>query len=168
MQTKRSLELDSKTKTEQCNDALDGNHRTDNIVLLPSTSFTSSDERFDHFVKRDGLTFAGTHLVIDLWGASQIDDIEHIETTLKQCVKEAGATLLNIHLHRFSPNGGVSGVVVLAESHISVHTWPECYYAAFDIFMCGEAQPYKSVDVLKTAFKPERINVGDHRRGIVA
>ncbi|AFX99344.1 S-adenosylmethionine decarboxylase proenzyme [Candidatus Endolissoclinum faulkneri L2] len=168
MEITQSLGFDSKIKAERYSDKLDCNQRNDNIVLLPSTGFSSSDERFDHFIKRDGLTFAGVHLIIDLWGASRINDIEHIEIALKQCVKEAGATLLNIHLHHFAPNGGVSGVAVLAESHISVHTWPECKYAAFDIFMCGEAQPYKSVDVLKMAFKPDIINIGDHRRGIVA
>jgi S-adenosylmethionine decarboxylase len=167
MKLTAELGMDSATQPSEFQDESARRHNDDNVIRLPSTGFSSSDERFDHFVKRDGLTFAGTHLIIDLWGASRLDDIEHIETALKECVTEAGATLLHIHLHHFSPNGGVSGVAVLAESHISVHTWPECDYAAFDVFMCGDAQPHKAIDVLKAAFEPERVNVGDHRRGMV-
>jgi len=82
-------------------------------------------------------------------------------------VKEAGATLLHIHLHTFSDGGGVSGVAVLAESHISVHTWPEKGYAAFDVFMCGDAQPRKALDVFKAAFNPGRMVLGEHKRGVL-
>ena len=124
-----------------------------------------ADNGKDYFIERDGARYAGTHLIIDLWGAERLDDLEHIEETLRECVRAAGATLLHIHLHHFTPNCGVSGVAVLAESHISVHTWPEKGFAAFDVFMCGEAQPHKAVDVLKRAFGPERVNVGEHLRG---
>jgi S-adenosylmethionine decarboxylase len=84
---------------------------------------------------------------------------------LRACVEAAGATLLHIHLHHFEPNGGVSGVAVLAESHISIHTWPECGYAALDVFMCGEASPEKSVPVLEKAFAAKRIEVDTLLRG---
>ena len=107
------------------------------------------EERKDFFCERDGVRYAGTHLIIDLVRAERLDDLEHIEATLRRCVEVAGATLLHIHLHHFTPNGGVSGVAVLAESHISVHTWPESGFAAFDVFMCGDADPHKAVDVLK-------------------
>ena len=83
---------------------------------------------------------AGAHLIVDLYDAKQLDDIDHIEAALRQCVEAAGATLLHIHLHHFEPNGGVSGVAVLAESHISIHSWPENGYAALDVFMCGRRQ----------------------------
>ncbi|HEY9566969.1 MAG TPA: adenosylmethionine decarboxylase [Thalassobaculum sp.] len=139
-----------------------------NVVRLPSAGVTTSDERLDHFVKRDGLTFAGTHLIIDLWGAKRLNEIEHIEAALKDCVAAAGATLLHVHLHHFSPNGGVSGVAVLAESHISIHTWPECDYAALDVFMCGDARPHAAIEILKRAFEPTTVNLGEHKRGMVA
>ena len=84
-----------------------------------------------------------------------------------EAVKAAGATLLHIHLHKFSPNGGVSGVAVLSESHISVHTWPEKGFAAFDVFMCGAAEPLRTIPVLEAAFKPTRVVVGEHRRGVL-
>ncbi|MBL6601052.1 MAG: adenosylmethionine decarboxylase [Alphaproteobacteria bacterium] len=122
----------------------------------------------DHFVEKDGMVFAGTHLIIDLWGASRLDEIEHIEATLRDAVDAAGATLLHIHLHHFTPNGGVSGVAVLAESHISIHTWPERDYAALDVFMCGDAEPHNAIPVLKQAFEPRSVQVGDHKRGVVA
>jgi S-adenosylmethionine decarboxylase len=119
----------------------------------------------DYFITRDGARFAGTHLIVDLWGAERLDDLDHIEATLRECVRAARATLLHIHLHHFTPNCGVSGVAVLAESHISVHTWPENGFAAFDVFMCGEAEPHKAVEVLRRAFSPEKVDVGEHLRG---
>ena len=75
-----------------------------------------------------------------------------------------GATLLHIHTHKFSPQG-VSGVAVLAESHISVHTWPEIGYGAFDVFMCGDADPWQAVGVLQRAFGTDTVHVKELRRG---
>jgi len=124
-----------------------------------------ADNGKDYFIERNGSRYAGTHLIIDLWGAARLDELAHIEETLRECVRAAGATLLHIHLHHFTPNCGVSGVAVLAESHISVHTWPEKGFAAFDVFMCGEAEPHKAVEVLRRAFGPDRIEVGEHLRG---
>jgi S-adenosylmethionine decarboxylase len=121
----------------------------------------------DHFIRRNGVEFAGTHLLIDFWGAENLTDLELMEETFRACVEACGATLLHIHMHHFTPNGGVSGVAVLAESHISVHTWPERGYAAFDIFMCGDAQPEKAIPLLKAAFKPSQINLGEQLRGLV-
>ncbi len=119
----------------------------------------------DHFITRNGKRYAGTHLIVDLWGAERLDDLDHVEQTLVDAVDAAGATLLHIHLHHFTPNGGISGVAVLAESHISIHSWPECGYAALDVFMCGDAQPERAVDVLRTAFRPASVHVGEFLRG---
>lgn len=121
----------------------------------------------DHFIQRDGLTFAGIHLIIDLWGAKGLEDLERMETALRDCVDAARATLLHIHLHHFTPSFGISGVAVLAESHISVHTWPERDYAAFDVFMCGDAQPHNAIAVLEAAFTPSRTKVSEIQRGVV-
>jgi S-adenosylmethionine decarboxylase len=133
---------------------------------LDSRSSTAqTEDRKDYFIERDGVRFAGTHLIIDLFGAKRLDDIKHIESTLKRCIEVAGATLLHIHLHHFTPNGGVSGVAVLSESHISVHSWPEANYAAFDVFMCGEAQPHLAIEVLREAFAAEQVRVKEHKRG---
>lgn len=121
----------------------------------------------DHFIKRNGLEFAGTHLIFDFWGATQLDNLELMEQAMRDSVVAAGATLLHIHLHHFTPNGGISGVAVLAESHISVHTWPERGYAAFDVFMCGDAEPEKAIPVLRKAFQPSTVNVNEQLRGLV-
>jgi len=126
-----------------------------------------SEERRDHFTTRDGVAFAGTHLIVDFFGAQSLNDLELMERTLRRAVEAAGATLLHIHLHHFTPNAGVSGVAVLAESHISVHTWPECAYAAFDIFMCGDACPQRANAVLREAFQPTRTESIEHRRGVL-
>ena len=111
------------------------------------------------------MDFAGTHLLIDCWQASNLDDIAHIEATLRQAVIISGATLLHIHLHHFTPNDGVSGVAVLAESHITIHTWPERGYAALDVFMCGDTQPKLTIPVFAEAFCTENIQSTSHQRG---
>jgi S-adenosylmethionine decarboxylase len=122
------------------------------------------EEREDHFAIRNGVRCAGVHLIVDLHGADGLDDIDLIESTLRRCVDAAGATLLHIHLHHFQPNG-VSGVAVLAESHISIHTWPDAGYAALDVFMCGKALPDACIPVLREAFKAERVEVNELLRG---
>lgn len=130
------------------------------------TSFPAAEKK-DYFVERNGVLFAGTHLLIEMWGARHLDDPEYIETALCDAALAAGATILHTHTHRFSPYGGVSGVVVLAESHISIHTWPERGYVALDVFMCGECDPYKAIPVLRKAFEPENIQLAEHKRGLV-
>ncbi len=119
----------------------------------------------DYFLIKDGVEYSGSHLLIDLWGASRLDDHAHIEKTLRHCVTACHATLLHIHLHQFSESGGISGVAVLAESHISVHTWPERNYAAFDVFMCGAATPSNAPAILENAFNPSDIKVQEILRG---
>jgi len=134
---------------------------------LPLAGHSSGMESEDHFIRRDGIEFAGTHLILDLWEARHLDDLERMERAMREAVEVAGATLLHIHLHHFTPGGGISGVAVLAESHISVHTWPERDFAAFDIFMCGDARPEMTIPVLKQAFAPGRMEIRDLMRGIV-
>lgn len=123
-----------------------------------------ADDRHDHFAIRNGVRCAGVHLIVDLYDAERLDDIDHIEATLRRATNAANATLLHIHLHHFEPNG-VSGVAVLAESHISIHTWPEAGYAALDVFMCGSANPDKCIPVLREAFSAKRVAVSEILRG---
>jgi S-adenosylmethionine decarboxylase len=134
----------------------------------PFIAAEAADERLDFFIERDGVRCAGAHLIIDLYGASRLDDIDHVRRTLLECVDAAGATLLHIHLHPFEPNGGISGVAVLAESHISIHSWPERDYAALDVFMCGDAKPERCVAVLERAFAAQRVEVNEILRGRTA
>jgi S-adenosylmethionine decarboxylase len=118
----------------------------------------------NHFADRNGVRCAGVHLIVDLHGAKRLNDIDHIEATLRRCIEAARATLLHIHLHHFQPSG-VSGVAVLAESHISIHTWPEAGYAALDIFMCGSAEPDNCIPVLREAFAAKRVDANEILRG---
>ena len=121
-------------------------------------------EREDHFIRKDGKVYAGTHLIIEVLNGKGLDEELRIQVAFHEMVKATGATLLHMHTHKFSPQG-VSGVAVLAESHISVHTWPEIGYGAFDVFMCGDAQPWKAVDVLKKHFATGDVKVKELLRG---
>ncbi len=116
-------------------------------------------------INKKTVSHAGIHLFVDLWGASNLNSPEETEKVLIQAAKDAKATVLYSYMHRFQPHG-VSGVVVLAESHISIHTWPEKEYAAIDIFMCGNADPYSAINKIKEYFTPERIIISENKRGI--
>lgn len=118
------------------------------------------------FPAQNDVAFVGTHLIIDLWDSENLDNIDLMERTMREAVAVSGATLLHIHLHHFTPNDGITGVAILAESHISVHTWPERNFAAFDIFMCGNAKPEKALPILKRVFKPKSVNVIEQLRGL--
>ena len=122
----------------------------------------------DYFKDGDGYKFAGQHLIVDVWRANNSHDAQHIENMFVECVEVSGATLLHIHTHQFSDNGGISGVVVLAESHISIHTWPEKHYVALDIFMCGNANPHKCLAVIKKYFGADcQLVVNEQKRGLM-
>jgi S-adenosylmethionine decarboxylase len=138
--------------------------RKTKLKVAPPADERQTDDHKDHFAVRNGVRCAGAHLIVDLHGAKRLDDIEHIEATLRRCVDAAKATLLHIHLHHFQPSG-VSGVAVLAESHISIHTWPEVGYAALDVFMCGSANPDACIPVLREAFSAKRVGVNELLRG---
>lgn len=139
------------------------------IVACETEEFKSKlEDGLDHFICRDGQVFAGTHLIVDFWNAKNLDDTALMEQAFREAVTAAKATLLHIHMHHFLPSGGVSGVAVLAESHISVHTWPEKNFAAFDVFMCGDSEPEKAIEVLKKYFQPGKVDFGEHRRGVIA
>jgi S-adenosylmethionine decarboxylase len=131
------------------------------------TTATTADAEVqkDYWIERDGQRFAGMHLLIDLWGATNLSESDHIDRALREAATVAGATILHSHFHHFTPNGGVSGVLVLAESHISIHTWPERNFAAIDIFMCGDCNPHLGIPVIQAAFSPARIDLDEQRRG---
>ncbi len=134
------------------------------VEIASLTNRLVDRNRGDHFLRRDGKVFAGTHLIIDVIGGSNLDCVRTVEAAFRQCIDACGATLLHIHMHQFSPQG-VSGVAVLAESHISVHTWPEAGYGAFDVFMCGQTNPLKTVEILRTAFDAKDVRVKELLRG---
>jgi S-adenosylmethionine decarboxylase len=120
----------------------------------------------DYFSECNGQRFAGTHLILDLWDAKYLNDAISIEAALREAARSSKATVLHGHFHVFTPLGGVTGVLLLAESHISIHTWPEHSFAAIDLFMCAGCNPRDGIDALKRWFAPQRISVKTLRRGI--
>lgn len=137
---------------------------TQNFVAEVDVASPENTQK-DYFIEKDGETYAGTHLIIDCLGGRNLDSLEIVERCMRRAVEAAGATLLHIHLHHFTPSGGISGVAVLAESHISIHSWPEYGYAALDVFMCGGAEPLKTIDIIKAAFEPDDVRVQELQRG---
>jgi S-adenosylmethionine decarboxylase len=141
---------------------------SENQTTIANVPSSEGEDRKDYFVEKDGERFAGTHLLVDLWDADNLADPALIDAALREAALKAGATILHSHFHHFTPNGGVSGVVVLAESHISIHTWPERNFAAIDIFMCGACDPHDAIPVLRRAFHPGRVELNEERRGRVS
>lgn len=123
-------------------------------------------EKNSVYCKSGELSYAGTHLLIEIWKAKNISSARKVKKILIEAIKACHATLLEIHTHTFSPFNGVSGIAILKESHISVHTWPEFKYAAVDIFVCGNVNPYKAIPVFKQGFQTEEIQILEFKRGI--
>src|SRR6266436_6298531 len=103
----------------------------------------------------------GTHLLADLHGvdADLLQNGVALELLLRRAAEVAGARVLYSQFHSFGAGDGVTGVVLLAESHISIHTWPESAFAAADIFMCGAADSNRALAVLLDAFAPVRQHI---------
>ena len=110
----------------------------------------------------------GRHVIIELWGCSEvINDASRVESAMKSAVHAANANLLDIFVHEFSPQG-VTGVAVLAESHLSIHTWPEYGYVAADVFTCGSTtKPEAAAEVLRKAFEAETADIRELERGVM-
>src|SRR5262245_3473937 len=110
----------------------------------------------------------GRHVIIELWGCSEvINDAGLVENAMKNAVHAANATLLDLFVHEFSPQG-VTGVAVLAESHLSIHTWPEYGYVAADVFTCGSTtKPEAAAEVLRLAFQAQKADVRELERGVM-
>lgn len=110
---------------------------------------------------------SGKHWLVEFYGAQALGNVRAVRRALRSAVLESGVTLLKLQLHHFGRGGGVTGVALLAESHISIHTWPERGYAAVDIFMCGRASsPKRALAALHTALKPSKVRIRRFERGL--
>lgn len=111
----------------------------------------------------------GTHWLVDCHGVdiSLLADVDLLETMLCDAAADAGAHRLFQHFHRFGdgPDAGVTGVVLLAESHITIHTWPEQRFAAIDLFLCGATHPERALVRIERGLQPERIMTIRQDRG---
>ncbi len=111
----------------------------------------------------------GLHILADLYGveADKIDRIEDIRELLEGAVKYANLTKISSHYYQFQPHGA-TGVVLLAESHISIHTWPEHGIATVDVYTCGDpSKAYKAMDYIISKLSPTRVDKQVHDRGIL-
>ena|SRR5690554_1490764 len=110
----------------------------------------------------------GRQILVEFYDCDQskLNDVSFIETSLIQAAKASQATLISHNFHKFSPYG-VSGVVVIAESHIAIHTWPEYMYAAVDIFTCGDTiDPWIIQEYLKENFESRNVSSMEMKRGL--
>ena len=110
----------------------------------------------------------GRHLILELWGGKNFNSAATVEGALRDAAAACAATLKDVQVYHYSPEG-VTGVAVLAESHITIHTWPEYSYAAVDVFTCGDdADPRVAIPVFRDHFEAERVQVMEVVRGIAS
>ncbi len=111
----------------------------------------------------------GRHLMVEYYDCNSeiLNDIKQIEILMNEATRKSGATIVNSIFHMFNPYG-VSGVVVIAESHLAIHTWPEHNYAAVDVFTCGNTvDPWKAFEFLKEKLGAKKFKTKEIFRGIL-
>jgi S-adenosylmethionine decarboxylase len=107
----------------------------------------------------------GIHLIADFWFGKKIEDSKKLEKILIEAAKRTGNTPLEFSYHKFNPQG-LTGVLLLAESHIAFHSWPEFNYLGIDIFSCGQkAKPERALKYLKRVLKPKKVEISIIKRG---
>lgn len=107
----------------------------------------------------------GMHLLIDFWGASNIDEIEYVGYALSQAALACGAAVQSMQLRLSCNHAGVNGVAMLDDSHLGIYTWPEIAFVALDVFLYGNRDPHRAVPVLYKLFKPKAMKVTESARG---
>jgi S-adenosylmethionine decarboxylase len=106
-------------------------------------------------------------MILELWGCQNLNSIEIVERALRDVVRTCNLTLLDLNVYPFTPIG-VTGVAVVTESHVMIHTWPEHGYAAVDVFTCGEsADPQAALPTLREHFRPQQVQIMEINRGII-
>lgn len=111
----------------------------------------------------------GRHLLIELYGCDSkiLADVRRVEEIMVEAAKATRAHIVDVVFHTFNPHG-ISGVIVIAESHLSIHTWPEYGFASIDIYTCGEkTNPWKAYRVLTQRFKAKNFSAMEMKRGIL-
>src|SRR5215208_3203465 len=107
----------------------------------------------------------GRHIILEMWGCQNLDSVETAERALREMVTALDVNLLDLKVYPFSPVG-VTGMAIVSESHLVIHTWPEHGYAAVDLFTCGAPRdPQEAVQVLRRHYAPERVGVMEINRG---
>jgi len=100
----------------------------------------------------------GLHLLAECEECASLPDLAELEPLLRSAATAGGATVVGVLTHQFGQQDGVAGVALLAESHLSIHTWPEFRYAAVDVFLCGAAcDPAAALQVLTRSLRAGRV-----------
>jgi len=110
----------------------------------------------------------GRHIIVEYYGCNKetLNSAEKVEALMVDAAERMGATIISVKFHQFSPQG-VSGVIVISESHLTIHTWPEYGYAAVDVFTCGNViNPWDAHHILKESFEAQRESAMELRRGL--
>ena len=113
--------------------------------------------------------FLGKQIMVELYGCNseKLNNQSFISESMTEAAIKAKATIVQKYFHEFSPYG-ISGTIVIAESHINIHTWPEHHYAAIDIFTCGDdLKPEEAAEYLKSAFEAVEMETKNYTRGSV-
>lgn len=108
----------------------------------------------------------GRHLIVELQGCDpeKLAHAEEVEKLLIEAARSSDLTIIGVKTHFFNP--GATSMVIIGESHLSIHTWPEYGYAAVDIFVCGDKDPWRAFEVIARGLRPERIKALEIRRGL--
>jgi S-adenosylmethionine decarboxylase len=106
------------------------------------------------------------HIIAEFFYSINLENINSIKKQMIIASEIANCKILDTNFHQFGSTNGVTGVVLLKESHMSIHTWPEYSYAAIDIFVCGNTFPNKAIESLKLFFKPKEFKIKNLKRGV--
>ncbi len=121
------------------------------------------------FLKLEGLGVLGYNIFADMYGcdANLLDSIKYLRRLLKGAADTGNMHIVKVFFHRYYPQG-ITGLVIVKESHIALHTWPEYAFASVDIFLCGNnSDPYKTLKHIENGLKPSKIIIKSVERGVI-
>ena len=109
----------------------------------------------------------GRQVLVDLWGCDEtkLRSLSVLDPALREVAGRANVGVIDCIWHKF-PNGGITGILVLEESHISIHTWPEQRYVSVDFYACGKGDPSGVVEIMKRATGAKRVSIASIVRGL--
>lgn len=133
---------------------------------MENVSVGESDKRAPRWrAFNKNIDYAGIHVIADFWDSKMIDDEKEMEAALYKAAKAANSKPLSFSVYKFSPQG-ITAVLLLSESHIAIHTWPEIGYIALDIFTCGEQSlPMKALEYFRALLEPQEVVIKEIKRG---